>query len=295
MTTENIAIARAKLFADTRCVVGEGPLWCARERAFYWLDLSLGHVYRKREADVSTDAFECFKLDVGKIGGMVLTKSGSLLLFCQEGNVYSWRPRGVPVKIAQLPEAKGGRFNDVIASPEGGVFCGVIHADKTGTLWYFSPEKKFARVDGVFHGNPNGMGFSPDGKTFYFAVSEEYVIYKYDYSNAVCSNRKVFAAFPENGGCPDGLTVDSRGNVWTAMWNGAAVLKFSHDGGKIGEYKFPIKKTTSVAFGGEKLDRIVITTANTPWSEDDFERFKSGGVFEISDGSTGLPEFCASF
>ena len=50
-----------------------------------------------------------------------------------------------------------------------------------------------------------------------------------------------------------------------------------------------------MAFGGEKLDRMVITTANTPWSEEDFEKFQSGKVFEISDSGTGLPEFCASF
>ncbi len=283
------------IYADTRCVVGEGPIWVEEENFFYWLDLTSGHIYRKEDAPNSK--FERFELNVGKIGGMVQTDSNDFLLFAEHGIVWRWKPNAKPEKFAELPEARESRFNDIAASPNGDVYCGVApNSERIASLWVLDTSKKFKCVEPVLHGMPNGMGFSPDNKTFYLTVSDERVIYKYDYCDGEISNKSVFAKLlAEHDGVPDGMAVDTEGNVWSANWNDYSLSKYSPKGEKITAFYFPIKKITSIVFGGRDMSKILLTTANYPWIEKEYEKFSSGNVLELSLSSKGLKRFKAKF
>ena len=50
------------------------------------------------------------------------------------------------------------------------------------------------------------------------AAEHVVVVYDYDVATGSIENRQVFAELPEEGGAPDGLTVDSDGFVWSARW-----------------------------------------------------------------------------
>ncbi len=283
------------VFAETKCVVGEGPLWVSEENSFYWVDITEGLVYRKVD-DVSAKV-ECFDLQLGKIGGIVQTRSGDFLLFAQYGIVYRWKPYAEPKKFAELPEARALRFNDIAVAPNGDVFCGVApDANGFGALWKFDCASKFTPVDLSLVGMPNGMGFSPDEKIFYLTVSDERAIYKFDYRDGVVENKTVFARLAESvEGVPDGMAVDAQGNVWSANWNGYSLSKYAPSGEVIVTFHFPIKKITSVAFGGEDMSKLLITTANYPWVEADYQKFSSGCVFEFLTAVRGLARFKANF
>ena len=282
-----------EIFADCRCTVGEGPLWNDKEKALYWVDLTGGIVYRKKDG-TPPHGFEKFKLQIGKIGGMVFTADGALLLFAEKGRVWRWSAEREPVLCFELSEAAESRFNDVIAAPDGGVYCGVAPTkNRAGSLWYLSPSGGFSLVEPDLKGMPNGMGFSPDKSFFYFTVSDERTIYRYSYNSSAgtLSDKRAFIRVPQDEGLPDGMTVDSGGNIWSAQWEGARIVKYSADGEKIAEYRFPISKVTALAFGSAAYDKLFVTTANYPWVEDAYNLQQSGKVFEISDVGIGMKEF----
>lgn len=284
-----------ELFAGTRCVVGEGAVWCQAEQCFYWVDLASGHVYRQKP-EAGVGGFEVFRFDLGKIGGIVCCKSGKFLLFCQGGVVCQWSAGSDPKPVARLAEAADGRFNDVMPSLDGSVFCTVAPTPaKKGQLWRLSPDLRFELVEGGLGGMPNGMGFSPSGKTFYFTVSDERAIYKYSYAGGAIAGKSLFVKVPDSEGLPDGMSVDSAGNVWSAQWNGGRVAIYSPNGEKIGEIKFPIAKITSLAFGGSGLGKIIITTANSPWNEGDFAAHGAGKTFSMPAPLPGLEKPLADF
>lgn len=283
-----------ELFADCPTTVGEGPLWDVKTNTLFWIDVFNGDVFHM-PAGGGPKGYERFPLGVGKIGGMVFTKDGGLLLFADKGRVWSWRPGAPPALKAELEEAANSRFNDVIADPAGRVYCGVAPAAQggEGSLWRFDPDASFSCVEPVTHGMPNGMGFSPDLERFYFTVTGERVIYRYDYDRATgaVTGRVPFVKVPETEGFPDGMTVDAEGCVWSAQWNGSRLVRYSASGEKLLEYSFPIMKISCVVFGRPDFSDLYVTTANHPFAEADYARVKAGAVFLLKRGGKGLPEF----
>ena len=91
-------------------------------------------------------------------------------------------------------------------------------------------------------------------------------------------------------GYPDGMCSDSEDNIWVAFWMGSCVRGFDGKNGKqIAEIKVPAQKVTSCCFAGEKLDKLIITTAvGNPGESLDLQQFpESGFVFVTSPGVVG--------
>ncbi|MDP3179565.1 MAG: SMP-30/gluconolactonase/LRE family protein, partial [Spirochaetaceae bacterium] len=109
----------------------------------------------------------------------------------------------------------------------------------------------------------NGIGFSPDGQVMY--VSEQFagriLAYDYDAAAGKASRKRLFAAVPKEKGLPDGIIVDSEGFVWNGRWGGATIARYSPDGELDREYELPVETGTCLAFGGEDMKDLFITTA----------------------------------
>jgi L-arabinonolactonase len=104
-------------------------------------------------------------------------------------------------------------------------------------------------------------------------------------------NRRLFASFENLGGLPDGSTVDSEGCLWNAVWGGGKVVRFAPDGRLDREIKLPVTNPTCVAFGGEDLNVLFVTSA---WfgltdSQRESEPF-AGSLFAVEPGVRGRPE-----
>jgi sugar lactone lactonase YvrE len=102
---------------------------------------------------------------------------------------------------------------------------------KSGALYRINSEHAWQRMDHPFT-VANGLDWSPDGRTFYFADSAAGAIYAYDFDPApgTLAHRRVFAMVDPADGRPDGLTVDAEGCVWSALWDGWAVRRFDPSG-----------------------------------------------------------------
>jgi len=186
------------------------------------------------------------------------------------------------------PDARAGDFtgklvgfegeklvlNDILADPRGCVHAGTRHwgpegMEKPGRLCLIDLGASPRLVDDGIE-LANGLGLSPDDRTLYFADSAARRIYAYDVDPAagVLSRKRVFARIPAEDGIPDGLTVGAEGFVWCALWCGGQVVRFDPAGKVERRIRLPARQTSSLAFGGDDLRDLCVTSAAEPWRSD---------------------------
>ena len=278
----------AGLFAEAKCLVAEGPRWCAPENALYWVDIAAGLVLRKKEG-TAPDAFETFDPKLGKIGAFAFADGGMLLLFTERCEVYESAFGGTPALKWTLPGHGDTRFNDVFDAGGGVYFCGVapIRPARRGELWRLDAQTgAFTCVESATDGMPNGMGLSPDGRTFYFVVSDERRVYAYDFDPAArtVSGKRVLCGDFAGEGVPDGMCVDpADGSLYVAVWGGRRLERRAPDGRLLESIPFAAEKVSSATVVG---DAVYVTTANTPFDEKAFADARAGGVFRLEKGRT---------
>ncbi len=88
---------------------------------------------------------------------------------------------------------------------------------------------------------------------------------------------------------PDGATLDSQGRLWSALWDGFAVVRLGPDGSIAERIELPTGKVSSLTFGGDGLRDMYITTAGGQTAlEGDTA---AGALFRIRMDVPGVPEF----
>ena len=280
---------RPELVADTRCATGEGPFWHPDEERVYWVDIPAGQLFRYDPRSRSHELV--YENPHGAIGGFTLQADGALLLFEARGAVRRWRDGAVETVIDEIPEERDGRFNDVIADPEGRVFCGTMPiGDRPGRLYRLDRDGSLteALADA---GVSNGMGFTPDLTRMYHTDSTKRLIsvFEYDRATGAISNRRTVVRTPDDGGVPDGMTVDGNGAIWSARWDGAALYKYTPSGDELLRIAFPARKVSSIAFGGPTGEDAYVTTAGG--QDRATEGAGAGALFRVRLGVGGPPEF----
>jgi D-xylono/L-arabinono-1,4-lactonase len=281
------ASPRPEVVADCSCVIGENPLWHSRDSRLCWVDIPNGILYR---FDPATGTHEASRHD-GQIGGFTIQEDGSLLFFMAKGAVKLLRDGRFQTVVEGIPGEEGSRFNDVIADPEGRVFCGTLEAgDRKGSLYRLDTDRTITRVvSGI--GCSNGMGFTPDGKGMYYvdSVAREVYLFDYDRSTGGLSHQRVFLKPPESLGTPDGMTVDAKGFAWVAFWGGSCLIRFSPEAREERRIYFTARLVTSVIFGGSDYKDIYVTTAG---GDNKAENGPSAGsVFRLRTGIRGVAEY----
>jgi sugar lactone lactonase YvrE len=88
------------------------------------------------------------------------------------------------------------------------------------------------------------------------------------------------ARFPD--AWPDGPVVDSEGCVWTGLWNGWGVARFSPTGDLLAKVDIPAANVTKVAFGGADLKTVYVTTARKGLSDEDLAKQPQAGNLFVS-------------
>lgn len=276
-----------KLIADYRCVVGEAPLWHAEEQRLYWCDILTGRMFRYTPATGQHE--QCYAGDA--VGGFTIQADGALLLFMARGAIKTWHGGEVTTVIEEISDERETRFNDVIADPAGRVFCGTLPSkERPGRLYRLDVDGALSvLLEGI--GGSNGLGFTPDRKHLYYTDSATSEIYVFDYGQdtGTIANQRVFVQTPEGEGVPDGMTVDADGYVWSARWGGGCLVRYAPDGSEDLRIDFPVKKVSSVTFGGPDYTDIYVTTAGGHRKGE--EGVGAGALFRLNMGIRGLPEF----
>ncbi|MFZ4483410.1 MAG: SMP-30/gluconolactonase/LRE family protein [Chthoniobacterales bacterium] len=274
--------------------LGEGACWVGREQRLYWVDILKCEVHRFDPA-TGQDEFRQAPINVTLVQP---TTRGDLVLGTSHGIARMDFASGAFTPLCD-PEADlpGNRFNDGKADPRGRLFAGSIAndgSDKKANLWRIEPDLSFTRlIDQA--GNSNGLGWSPDQKTFYWTDTKTGCVFAFDYEAETgdIRNRRVAVEVDKSVGRPDGLTVDAEGFLWTALWGGSAVARWDPSSGAMVEkVTCPAPNVTCPAFGGPDLDILYFTTAQKGREGAEAAVGQGlGDLYAAAPGVHGLPGF----
>ena len=279
-----------ELIADFACECGENPLWHPFEKRVYWVDIPTGRLFR---FDPKTEHSEVCYRGEEALGGFTVQADGALLLFLARGAVKRWQAGALSTVVEDIPDERETRFNDVIADPAGRVFCGTMPtADRPGRLYRLDVDGTLTMVlDGILCSN--GCGFTPDRKRMYYTDSGKGEIYLFDYdvTTGALFNQRLFFQLPKEKGCPDGMTVDAEGFVWSAIWDGWRVIRYAPDGTIDREIRMPVQRPSSCMFGGPELKTLFVTSACVELGWDALrEGPLAGALFALDCEVPGLAE-----
>lgn len=271
--------------------LGECPRWDVNTQCLYWLDINAGQLHRFNP-ESNTDEYLQFDEEIGCFS---FREQGGYLLAMRSG-FYSLDGWNTQRTFISDPEShlEKNRFNDGRADARGRMFAGSVYPPKDyggASIYSLTPEGKVAKwVDNLL--TANGIAFSPDNRTFYYADTPSHAIQQcdYDVETGQPSNCRVLHQFPHGNGRPDGASVDSEGYYWTALYEGGRVVRLSPAGEIVQEIEVPVRCPTMVAFGGAELKTLYITSVgNRP--ADELAQFPhSGCIFSVEVEVAGLPE-----
>lgn len=257
---------QVRVIADYGDLCGEGPVWDADSGCLYWTDI-VGHRFYRY--DRASDKHEIVKQGL-EIAGYCQNRAGGFVI-ANSGGIWLWDGADALRLIADRVENSKCQMNDAIADPEGRFFAGSnfydpSHEYELGKLIRVELDGTVHVADEGFH-LPNGLAFSPDETILYFTDSVARRIYAYDYDRQTggLRNRRVIVQIPDDEGLPDGLTVDADGFLWSAQWYGSSVVRYDPEGKVERRISFPAKQISSVAFGGNDLTDIFVTSAGQSW------------------------------
>jgi sugar lactone lactonase YvrE len=189
--------------------------------------------------------------------------------------------------------AAGQRLNDAKVDPHGRLWLGSMHntdyQQKVGKLFRLGPDLRLDVADEGYH-ICNGPTFAPDGSALYHSDSFLDVTYRYAVSpDGTLGTREIWRCYTD-GGSPDGMQADSEGCIWVATWGAKRVCRFSPDGELLAEVTLPTSHPASLAFGGDDLRTLYITTAREGLSAQQLaEEPLAGALFSARIDVPGLP------
>jgi len=285
--------ATVDLVYDCHCDLGESPVWDAKSKTLFFIDINSNTILGFKPAD-STN----FTIQLDEpVGTIVPTTQNNRLLAATRSNVLLIDlDARVPTNtvLATVPPDHGIsddiRFNDGKASPQGALILGRMHLKwrdgNRGRLYALRPSRQqqqqnqqlpyiLEQVLDTSHVHlPNGMTWKSSNSsqpqlqlpyTFYFADSGSETITAYDTDSdgiPIPSTATIISNRPTNHThVPDGLTIDCNGNLWVALGESGSVVCYnSTTGEEVGRVELPVKRPTACTWGGEELDELYVTT-----------------------------------
>jgi gluconolactonase len=130
---------------------------------------------------------------------------------------------------------------------------------KFNAVWRYADGKLTPAITDMTQ--PNGIAFSPDGKTLYVSNSApQMYVRAYDVgANGKLSNPRMLIQYPGTADdVPDGMKVDSAGNIWTTGPGGVRII--SPAGKVLGQIKIP-EIVANIAFAED--GKTVYLTGST--------------------------------
>jgi sugar lactone lactonase YvrE len=274
-------------------ILGETPLWCDRTQALWWIDIDRARLQRFTPA---TGRHQIYPIAARYLGSLALRESGGFVV-ARDLGLYTYDPgTGALDLIVQVePPELDARLNDG-------------RCDRRGRLWVGSMDNQLHRPVGSFHRIDatgavttqfgaiivsNTVAISPDDRVLYFSDTRRYVTWAFDLDieDGRLSNRRVFVDHTAANDRPDGACIDAEGYVWTAIFAGSRVVRYTPDGRVDRVVPLPVTNPTCPCFGGADLRTLYITSARKflsaerlaaePWA---------GSLLAFDAGVRGLPE-----
>lgn len=283
----------ARVAVSCKDVLGESPIWHAREQALYWIDVAPARLHRFDPRSGEHLSRELPK-PIGSIverarGGLVCVfRAGLAFLDRFDAELEWFTPAGFALGEERLNDGKCDRRGRLwVAGMDRNVKQAI------GKLYRLDPDLGWHAVETSGFTVGNGPCWSPDDRAMYANDSPARTSYRYDFDVATgrASNRRPHESFAAMKGRPDGATVDSEGGHWIAEVHGHRIVRFTPDGALERAVDLPVERPTSVCFGGPDYATMYITTSTLSLTEESLATQPlAGALFAVEPGVRGLAE-----
>ena len=270
---DRIVVGDVEQVTDALCYHGEGPVWSPTWGGVRWVDMLAGDVLTLRE-NGSVD-----RMHVGDVAAFVRPRTeGGWVVATERGLARAEEPHGIPTPWFDLWDDPSVRMNEGGVDSRGRLWAGTMgydrvpgsarlfRVDTAGCVTVVLPDVTIS----------NGIDLSPDGRRAYYDDTPTGRTDVFDVVGGELVNRRPFVT--HDVGHPDGLTVDSAGNVWVALNGAGRVRCLSPSGEVLAEVALPVRLTTACTFGGDDLRDLYVTTSRE--NLDDPEP-QAGAIFRV--------------
>lgn len=272
------------VFHDAQCSLGEGLFVDNRGRELFWVDIDRGEIYSK-----TFDGREFRRFVVGGQPSALLSRRDGVLLFCNGAGIAELDTKtGISRLICLTPGTgsdDGFRSNDGVRLPGVGCVYGTMECVPTGInggLYLFDGEAIQSLNTKI--GIPNG--FVPiDDSNILIADSftKRVNLYEIDLSANTLRFRRLWHDFAPMDAVPDGGCTDRSGNVYFALWDGAAVAVLDRSGSLRYTMPVPVLRPTNCKLADNRM--LYVTSARTGMTDGQLAEYPlSGSVLALDLG-----------
>ncbi|MGO1509174.1 MAG: SMP-30/gluconolactonase/LRE family protein [Actinomycetaceae bacterium] len=254
---------------------GEGPVWSRSWGGLRFVDMLAGDLLTVRP-DGGVD-----RLDVGSpVAAFVRPRAdGGYVVGTERGLALADEADAEPNPWLRLWNHEGLRMNEGGCDAAGNLYAGNMAYDRSpevASLYRVTPGGDVTTA--VEHvTTSNGFDVSPDGSRAYYNDTHAGGTDVFDVTSSGLRNRRRFASVSPDER-PDGLTVDSAGNVWVALNRVGKVRLLSPEGEELVTVDLPVRLVTACTLGGEDGRDLFVTTSRENLEDPEPE---AGSVFRI--------------
>lgn len=284
---------KAQPLIDVENVLGECACWSPREQAFWWVDIEAQRLHRFVLGTSCLDQWpmpeKIAAVAVCEDPRYMLVGLASRLAFFEKSSARLLPicavDAGAPTRVNDCTLDRSGQF--VFGTQDEGAPQG-----SRGAYFRLRADLRLERLSLPAAHITNALSVSPDGATLYFTDTPTRVVRCCAYrADADVGPVRDFVHLGNAPGNPDGATVDAEGGVWNAHYGAGQVVRYDAHGRETLPIEVDAQNVTCVAFGGETLDTLFITTARQGMDAQALQSQPAAGrVFTACPGVRGLAD-----
>jgi sugar lactone lactonase YvrE len=297
-TIQTTEISTPELVIDAKNQLGEGSIWNYKTGELWWIDIEGKTLNTYNPTTKVTRTFDVKH----RIGTVVPSEDGLSAIIALQTGVWNVNLETEKMTFLVSPETDTAniRLNDGKCDPAGRFWVGSMHLNQTkykASLFRITPNENPVILQKMQDSVTisNGIIWSLDEKTMYYIDTDrgDVQAYNYDKKSGNITDERVIITVSDTLGYPDGMTIDSEGMLWIALWNGNGVSRWNPNTGEMLQFiEVPAHNVSSCAFGGENLETLYITSARLDMTDEELKaKPNSGGVFKVVPGVKGIKSY----
>uniref|UniRef100_A0A3Q3XQZ0 Regucalcin n=1 Tax=Mola mola TaxID=94237 RepID=A0A3Q3XQZ0_MOLML len=289
---------RVECAVKASALIGEGPVWEESGQTLLFVDIAGQKIHRW---DPTTNRIQSVATG-DMVGFAVPRRSGGYVAGVGRSIVaVDWSTQ-MMTSLAEVDEDKpNNRLNDGKVDPTGRLLAGTMAKEVRPAVVERQQGSLFSVTSGLTVTKhldevdiSNGLDWSSDHKTFFYIDSLSLTVDAFDYDSNTghIGNRRVVYRMEEGEGLPDGMTVDVKGNLWVACYDGGRVINIDPATGvRLQTVSLPVMKTTSCCFGGRDYTDLYVTSASVGLNQSEWKHQPlAGDTFRVTGlGVKGRP------
>ncbi|SEF46659.1 SMP-30/gluconolactonase/LRE family protein [Vibrio hangzhouensis] len=273
--------------------IGESPIWRDESQSLFWVDAAGQDVF---ELQTQSKRIVRYKVPFD-ITAIAICENRQWLCASKQG-FFLCSPDFTNISplidpCADIPHL---HLNDAVTAPNGNLWFGTMNTENLespdGKLYQLNANTALEMDSGF--SVANGIAFNPILKRAYCSNMFQRKVYEYQLDDSMTQivEKSVFVEFGESRGYPDGLSVDSQGNLYICHWDSGVISYYAPSQANVGhatqlgEINLAVKHATRCTFGGEDFNTLFVTTADYELTTQESELYLSSGELFVLDAPT---------